>query len=46
MLRDMSNEIFDDRLKTKALSGKICLCDYHSKIAKDKIGSGASFWRF
>lgn len=43
MLRDMSDEIFDDGLKTKALSGKICLCECHSIIAIDKLGLHASF---
>ena len=43
MLRDMSDEVFDDGLKTKELSGKICLCEYHSTIAIDKLGLHASF---
>ena len=43
MLRDMSDEVFDDELKTKELSGKICLCEYHSTIAIDKLGLHASF---
>ena len=43
MLRDMSGEIFDDGLNTKELSGKICLCEYHSTVAKNKLGLHATF---
>lgn len=46
MLRDMSDEVFDDGLKTKELSGKVCLCEYHSTIAIDKLGLHASFGNF
>ena len=43
MLRDMSDEIFDDGLKTKELSGKICLWEYHSTVARDKLQSRTKF---